>query len=132
MAAKPAHPRVALSNGSSIPAIGFGTWRCDVALLRGAVTHAIKVGYRHIDTGPYRNEALVGEGIRDAIEAGYCTREELWITGKLPTNAMDPDAVEPTLRALLKALGVEYVDLCAWVGWWGWGVALAGATRSPF
>ena len=106
-----AHPRVALGDGLDLPLIGFGTWRCDTALLRAAVTDAIRLGYRHIDTGPYKNEAIVGAGIADAIAAGYIEgRENLWITGKLPTSCMDPAEVEPTLRKLLADLGVAYVD----------------------
>lgn len=101
-----------LSNGQRIPSLGFGTWRCDVALLEGAVLEALRLGYRHIDTGPYRNEAIVGSAIRKAIAQGIVgSRAELWLTGKLPTTAMEPAAVEPTLRRLLAELGTDYLDL---------------------
>jgi alcohol dehydrogenase (NADP+) len=111
------HKGICLGNGLTLPVLGFGTWRCDVNLLRGAVADAIRIGYRHIDSGPYKNEAIVGAGIADAIAAGSIrSRSELWITGKLPTTAMDPSAVEPTLRKLLADLNVDYVD-CYMTHW---------------
>lgn len=92
--------------------IGVGTWRCDTALLPGALVEAVRLGYRHIDTGPYKNEGIVGAAIKECLSLGLIkSREELWLTGKLPTTASDPAAVEPTLRKLLADLGVEYLDL---------------------
>lgn len=38
-----------LNTGAEIPGIGFGTWQ-DEAAQEDAVTEALKVGYRHIDT----------------------------------------------------------------------------------
>lgn len=38
-----------LNTGQTIPAIGFGTWQ-DADAQEDAVTHALKAGYRHIDT----------------------------------------------------------------------------------
>jgi diketogulonate reductase-like aldo/keto reductase len=113
-----------------LPALGFGTWRCDAAKLRAAVCDAIRVGYRHIDTGPYRNEALVGAGIRDAIAAGHiASRADLWITGKVPTTAMEPGAVAPALRALLADLGTDYVDLL--ITHWPYAVDPANTAAPP-
>ena len=105
---------VKLSHGESkeMPVIGFGTWRCDPTALKEAILHAFRVGYRHIDTGPYRNESIVGDAIKEAISSGIIkSRDDLWITGKLPTTCMDPAAVEPTVKKLLGELGVEYLDL---------------------
>lgn len=124
------HPRMSLCDGLAIPVIGFGTWRCDVAKLRGAVAHAIGAGYRHIDSGPYKNEVLVGEGIVDAIAAGAIKgREELWITGKVPTNAMDPAAVEPSLRKMLADLGTDYVDVL--ITHWPYAIDPANTASPP-
>ena len=95
-----------------MPSLGFGTWRCDTALLEGALLEALRLGYRHIDTGPYRNEAIVGSAIQKALSQGLiASRAELWLTGKLPSTAADPAAVEPTLRRLLAELGTDYLDL---------------------
>ena len=38
-----------LNTGIEIPAIGFGTWQ-DTGAQEKAVTEAIKIGFRHIDT----------------------------------------------------------------------------------
>lgn len=38
-----------LNTGAEIPALGFGTWQ-DAAEQEPAIVHALKVGYRHIDT----------------------------------------------------------------------------------
>ena len=49
-----------------------------------AVREAIKSGYRHIDTAQqYRNEHEVGEAIRDEINEGSITREDVFITTKV-------------------------------------------------
>lgn len=102
---------VKLNNGATLPVPGFGTWRCDVALLHAAVVHAIRVGYRHIDcAGLYRNEHIVGAAIKDAIDAGLVTREELWITSKLAPTQMEPALVLPALQKSIADLGVGYLD----------------------
>jgi diketogulonate reductase-like aldo/keto reductase len=50
-------PLVKLSNGRTMPAVGFGTWRCDPDKLAEVVATALRAGVRHIDTaGIYRNE----------------------------------------------------------------------------
>ena len=83
----------------------------------------------HIDTGPYRNENLVGDAIAEAISRGHiASRADLWITGKLPATAMAPAAVEPALRALLAALRTDYVDL--YMTHWPYALA-PDSTASP-
>lgn len=38
-----------LNTGATIPAIGLGTWQAKPGEVRGAVSHALKSGYKHID-----------------------------------------------------------------------------------
>jgi aldehyde reductase len=50
----------------------------------GAVKEAIDLGYRHIDTAFfYDNEKEIGEAVREKIEDGTVTREDLFITTKV-------------------------------------------------
>lgn len=49
------------------------------------------LGYRHIDcASDYGNEKSVGIGIKQAIEEGVVTRNQIWVTSKLyvhPTSS---------------------------------------------
>jgi alcohol dehydrogenase (NADP+) len=100
------------ANGDRMPMLGLGTWKSEPGEVQAAVREAINVGYRHIDSATfYGNEAEVGEAIRDAIGDGQVAREDLFITSKLWNNAHGRANVDPTLRATIDALGVDYVDL---------------------
>lgn len=71
-------------DGHTIPLLGFGTWNLEPADARRMVAEALRIGYRHIDTAwIYKNEAAVGDGIRDAIAAGHVKREDIWLTTKI-------------------------------------------------
>ncbi len=64
---------------------GFGVFQVkDFETCKESVLNAIKTGYRLIDTAAsYGNEDAVGAAVKEAIEAGLCTREELFITSKM-------------------------------------------------
>lgn len=97
-----------LNTGAEIPAIGFGTWQAPQHEVVGAVTRALRAGYRHIDCAAiYRNESAVGEGIR---QSGV-PRSEIFLTSKLWNNKHHPDDVEPALDKTLHDLGTDYLDL---------------------
>src|SRR5689334_10018552 len=74
-----------LTNGERIPKIGFGTWLLDEGdECYNAVTDALRLGYRHIDTArAYGNEASVGRAVRDS----GLPREQIYVTSKLPAEA---------------------------------------------
>lgn len=94
---------IELSNGLKMPLIGFGTLKvCD----KEALLHAIKTGYRLIDTAQvYANEQVVGEAIK---ESGV-PREEFFIVTKLRfRNHSDP---RPIIEESFKKLGVDVIDL---------------------
>jgi 2,5-diketo-D-gluconate reductase A len=76
-----------------------------------AVSHALDVGYRHLDTATmYRNEREVGRAMRDS----GLGREDVFVTTKLPPH--DAGRERRTLEASLRALDTDYVDL--WLIHW--------------
>jgi len=57
-------PDIMLSNGQNIPQFGFGVFQIKPEDTVAAVSTALQVGYRHIDTAEmYGNEKEVGEAI---------------------------------------------------------------------
>lgn len=71
---------VTLNNGVEMPILGFGVYQVSEADTERAVTQALEVGYRSIDTAAaYVNERAVGR----AIAASGIPRDELFITTKL-------------------------------------------------
>ncbi|KAF2157757.1 Aldo/keto reductase [Myriangium duriaei CBS 260.36] len=96
-----------LNTGASVPALGFGTWQ-DKEAQEPAVLHALKSGYRHIDTAAiYGTEPAVGS----AIKKSGVPRGEIFLVTKLWNNSHHPDDVEAALDASLQKLGTDYVDL---------------------
>jgi 2,5-diketo-D-gluconate reductase A len=101
-------PTHELNDGRTIPAIGFGTYPLRGSEAVEAVTSAIEVGYRLIDTAVnYENEASVGEGLR---RSGV-PREELFVTSKLPGRHHAYDEAISSTEASLERLGLDYLDL---------------------
>ena len=72
------------ANGAAIAKLGFGTGRIgdksNLDAYGERVAHALKLGYRHIDTAwKYQTEKAVGEGIR----ASGVPREEIFLATKV-------------------------------------------------
>ncbi|KAH8113762.1 Aldo keto reductase [Phellopilus nigrolimitatus] len=107
----PASKSVKLNTGAVIPTVGLGTWRSAPGQVELAVAHALKFGYRHIDTAAaYGNENEVGQG----LAASGVKREEIFLTTKLNNN--DHANPEKALDSSLKNLGTSYLDL--WLMHW--------------
>lgn len=69
-----------LSNGMTIPMLGYGVFQVSEEDCERLVLEALEVGYRLIDTAQaYGNEAAVGRAIR---QSGI-VRQELFVTSKL-------------------------------------------------
>jgi len=101
---------IALSVGR-IPRVGLGTWQLRGSSAYEAVTAALDIGYRHIDTAAmYRNEAEIGRGLADS----GLGREQVFLTTKIQAERF-ADA-RSTLEGSLSALGVDSVDL--WLAHW--------------
>src|SRR5450631_107049 len=81
-------PTVTLNDGHSIPQLGFGVFQIKPAETAEAVSTALEVGYRHIDTAEmYGNERGVGEAVR----ASGLGRAEVFVTSKLSNGFHRPD-----------------------------------------
>jgi len=92
--------------------VGYGCWKVEKEKAESLIERVIKAGYRHIDGAcDYGNEKEVGQGIRKSIEAGACSREELFVTSKLWNTFHHPDHVEAACRRSLEDLGLDYLDL---------------------
>lgn len=98
-----------LNTGATIPAIGFGTWQIFPSILaERAVSSALKLGYRHVDTARiYGNEKGVGKACRQSDVA----REELFVTTKLWNHSQGYDKALEAFDGSLARLGLDYVDL---------------------
>jgi len=95
-----------------MPAVGLGLWKIDKAETAQTVRDAIEIGYRHLDSAAdYGNEVEVGEGIAAAIESGFCSREQLWVTSKLWNTYHSREHVKAACERSLIDLGLDYLDL---------------------
>ena len=99
-------------DGSSFPSPGLGTWKIPEDLTPKIVHEAIEIGYRHLDCAcDYGNETFVGQGIKSALDAGLCSREDLWVTSKLWNTYHEPQHVRAACEKSLADLGLDYLDL---------------------
>src|SRR3954470_17205069 len=99
---------VTLNNGVKMPQLGFGVWRADDSQATVAVSKALEVGYRSIDTAMiYRNEHGVGKAIREST----IPREDLFITTKVWNNDQGMENTLCAYEQSLERLGLDYVDL---------------------
>ncbi|KQQ03362.1 MULTISPECIES: aldo/keto reductase [unclassified Rathayibacter] len=107
-----------LSNGVTIPKIGFGTWQIeDGPDAYDAVTTALAAGYRHLDTARgYGNEASVARALRDS----GVPRDEVFITTKLPAEVKDYEGAKASFETTMAALELDYVDLYLIHAPWPW------------
>ena len=101
-------PDILLNDGKTIPQLGFGVFQIEPADTVEAVTRALEIGYRHIDTAEmYGNEKEVG----DAIAKSGLERSDIFVTSKLNNGFHRPDDARRAFDATIEALGGEYVDL---------------------
>lgn len=97
---------ITLSNGVSMPILGFGTFQIEPKQTQNLVSQAIGAGYRHIDTAQsYQNEREVGLAIKNSGIA----RDEIFITTKVWISNYT-DCKASILRSLDR-MGLDYVDL---------------------
>jgi len=101
-------PSIALNDENTIPALGLGVAELSDDETERAVSAALEIGYRLIDTAAvYGNEAAVGR----AVAASGIPRAELFVTTKLANADQGFTSAQNACRASLERLGLDYVDL---------------------
>ena len=101
-------PTITLNNGVEIPQLGFGVFLIKPEECVEAVTTALDIGYRHIDTAQgYGNEKEVGE----AVHRSGLPRDEVFLTSKLGNDRQTREEILRSFDDTLAALGVERIDL---------------------
>ncbi|MCH4172094.1 MAG: aldo/keto reductase [Lactobacillus sp.] len=97
-----------LSDGLVVPKVGFGTYKLNGAKGVNAITSALNVGYRLLDTAVnYENEGTVGQ----AIARSSVPREEILVSSKLPGRRQHYDDAIATIEESLYRSGLDYFDL---------------------
>ena len=101
-------PNITLNDGNNIPQLGFGVFQIEPEDTAEAVSEALRVGYRHIDTAEmYGNEKEVGEAIRSfGLDRG-----DVYVTSKLNNAFHEPQDAREAFDRTLSELGFDYVDL---------------------
>ncbi|AXK51459.1 aldo/keto reductase [Spiroplasma alleghenense] len=97
-----------LNNNVEMPQFGLGTYKMtNEEESLAAVKHALKIGYRHIDTAHiYKNHKIIANAIK---ESGV-PRNEIFITSKIwITDFKEPEAA---FDRILLELETDYIDLC--------------------
>jgi len=107
-APSPSIPSIALNDENTMPVLGLGVAELSEDETERAVSAALEIGCRLIDTAAvYGNEAAVGR----AIAASGIPRAELFVTSKLDTAAHGFSVSQDACKASVDRLGLDYVDL---------------------
>ncbi|MFC3996552.1 aldo/keto reductase [Nocardiopsis sediminis] len=101
-------PDHTLNDGTTLPAIGFGTYSLNGAGGVDAMVNAIEQGYRLLDSAfNYENEGAVGEAVRRSP----VPRENLRVTSKLPGRHHAYDKAVAAVQESLYRAGLDHYDL---------------------
>jgi 2,5-diketo-D-gluconate reductase A len=101
-------PSLSLNDENTLPVLGLGVAELSDDETERAVSAALEVGCRLIDTAAaYGNEAAVGR----AIAASGIPRAELFVSTKLATEDQGFNAARAACERSLERLGLDYVDL---------------------
>ena len=101
-------PSIALNDENTMPVLGLGVAELTEEETERAVSTALEIGYRLIDTAAvYGNEAAVGR----AIAASGIPRAELFVTTKVANADHGFNVAQDAVKVSLDKLGLDYVDL---------------------
>jgi diketogulonate reductase-like aldo/keto reductase len=101
-------PTYTLNDGTTLPAIGFGTYPLKGEDGTAAIVSALEAGYRLLDTAVnYENETEVGEALR---RSGL-PRDQVQVASKIPGRHHGYDDAIASVHGSLERLGLDYLDL---------------------
>lgn len=108
MSTRSAIPYITLNDGTTLPAVGFGTYTLNGTKGVNDMVRAVRNGYRLFDSAfNYENEGAVGRAIAQCGVA----REELRVISKLPGRHHAYDEAITTVEESLYRTGLDYFDL---------------------
>ncbi|MBC9955659.1 aldo/keto reductase [Yimella sp. cx-51] len=97
-----------LNDGTTVPAIGFGTYPLKGDEGVTALVSALDTGYTYLDTAVnYENEAEVGKALADSD----MPRDDVQIATKIPGRFHAKDLAAQSLRDSAERLGVDRIDV---------------------
>jgi len=97
-------PTLSLNDGRNIPQLGFGTYQIDNDDAAEAVSTALDVGYKLVDTAAiYGNEEGVGEGLG--------SHRDIWLTTKIWNESQGYERAKAAFAKCLARLDRPVVDL---------------------
>lgn len=101
-------PEITLNDGLTLPVIGLGTYKLKGSMGVNAITNAINIGYRLIDSAyNYENEGTVGKAVRRSS----VPRQDLLITSKLPGRYQSYELAITAIQESLYRAHLDYYDL---------------------
>ena len=100
---------IQMIDGHTIPQLGLGTYQDNPnAEITAAVSHALNIGYQHVDTAEmYNNERFVGQSVRQS----KVPRQSLFITSKVWPSNFGYDKTIAACQNSLIQLQMDYLDL---------------------
>jgi len=102
-----------LGDGRTMPGVGLGTYQMSESDAEAAVTTALKLGYRHVDTAEgYSNEVAIGRALKAASVQHVFVTTKLWPGN--PQWGMPAKTYQQTVEACeqsLANLGIDAIGL---------------------
>lgn len=99
-------PTLELHSGYQMPQVGFGTWRLWGGEGIAAISAALKMGYRHLDTADmYENHAEVANAMDEY------DRADIFLTSKVRPEDLARDDLIAACERNLEELRTDYLDM---------------------
>jgi diketogulonate reductase-like aldo/keto reductase len=94
-----------------IPMLGLGTYRLEGQQCVDFVVHAIKSGYRMIDTAMlYANHREIGRALKYVEQCMGISRRDIFISSKIHDKVQKTGQIQDSVKEILRELDIEYLD----------------------